>query len=50
VAEAVWSLYQRLIQRVGARPTLIERDDHIPPFGELLLERDRAQNLMETLS
>jgi len=50
VAEAVWSLYQRLIQRVGARPTLIERDDHIPPFGELLLARDRAQNLMETLS
>jgi uncharacterized protein (UPF0276 family) len=50
VAEAVWSLYQRLIRRVGARPTLIERDDHIPPFGELLLERDRAQNLMETLS
>jgi uncharacterized protein (UPF0276 family) len=50
VAEAVWSLYQRLIQRVGARPTLIERDDHIPPFGVLLLERDRAQNLMETLS
>lgn len=50
VAEAVWSLYQRLIQRVGPRPTLIERDDHIPPFGELLLERDRAQNLMETLS
>lgn len=50
VAEAVWSLYQRLIQRVGPRPTLIERDDHIPPFGELLMERDRAQNLMETLS
>jgi uncharacterized protein (UPF0276 family) len=50
VAEAVWSLYQRLIQRVGARPTLVERDGHIPPFGELLLERDRAQNLMETLS
>lgn len=49
VAEDVWSLYQRLIQRVGPRPTLIERDDHIPPFDELLLERDRAQSLLEAL-
>jgi uncharacterized protein (UPF0276 family) len=50
VAEPVWALYQRLIQRVGPRPTLIERDDHIPPFGDLLLERDRAQTLLEGLS
>jgi uncharacterized protein (UPF0276 family) len=50
VAEAVWALYQRLIQRVGARPTLIERDDHLPPFTELLLERDRAQAMLEALS
>jgi uncharacterized protein (UPF0276 family) len=35
---------------VGPRPTLIERDDHIPAFGELLLERDRAQTLLEGLS
>ncbi|WP_296261072.1 MULTISPECIES: DUF692 domain-containing protein [unclassified Pseudomonas] len=47
VAEQVWALYQRLIQRVGRRPTLIERDGHIPPFAELLLERDRAQSLLE---
>jgi uncharacterized protein (UPF0276 family) len=40
-------LYLRLIQRIGARPTLIERDDHLPPFAELLLERDRAQALLE---
>ena len=49
VAEPVWTLYQRLIQRAGPRPTLIERDDHIPPFNELLLERDRAQSLLEGL-
>lgn len=47
VAEPVWALYRRLIRRVGPRPTLIERDEHIPPFGELLLERDRAQSLLE---
>ncbi|TDV72438.1 DUF692 domain-containing protein [Pseudomonas sp. LP_7_YM] len=50
VAEAVWALYQRLIQRIGPRPTLIERDENVPAFGELLLERDRAQSLLEALS
>ncbi|HXR02115.1 MAG TPA: DUF692 domain-containing protein [Pseudomonas sp.] len=50
VAEAVWALYQRLIRRVGPRPTLIERDDHLPPFVELLLERDRAQSMLEAQS
>lgn len=46
IAEAVWALYERLIRRVGARPTLIERDDQIPPFGDLLNERDRAAALL----
>jgi uncharacterized protein (UPF0276 family) len=49
VSEGVWALYQRLIQRIGTRPTLIERDDHLPPFTDLLLERDRAQALLETV-
>lgn len=47
VADPVWLLYQRLIDRVGPRPTLIERDDDIPPFAELMLERDRAHHLLE---
>lgn len=46
VAAEVWSLYERLIDRVGGRPTLIERDDHIPAFDILLAERDRAQALL----
>lgn len=49
VADAVWQLYQRLIARVGPRPTLIERDDQLPSFTELLLERDRAQSMLEVL-
>jgi uncharacterized protein (UPF0276 family) len=49
ITEGVWALYHRLIQRIGARPTLIERDDHLPSFAELLLERDRAQALLESL-
>ncbi len=36
----MWSLYERLIARIGARPTLIERDEHVPSFAELLAERD----------
>ena len=46
VAEPVWELYERLIARIGPRPTLIERDDNIPPFGELFMERTRASAIM----
>lgn len=42
VTEAVWSLYAELIARIGTRPTLIERDDNLPTFSELLIERERA--------
>ena len=50
IAESVWTLYRRLIQRIGARPTLIERDDHLPEFQELLVERQRAQEVLEPTS
>jgi len=46
VSEVVWDLYARLIRRVGPRPTLIERDDNIPSFAELMAERDRAHQLL----
>ncbi len=46
IAEDVWSLYRRLIERIGLRPTLIERDDHIPDFDVLLAERNRAQTVL----
>ena len=45
VAEAVWALYRRFVERAGPRPTLIERDDRLPPFGELMAERDRAASI-----
>lgn len=47
ITAAVWALYQRLIERIGARPTLIERDDQLPSFAELLDERDCAQRLLD---
>jgi uncharacterized protein (UPF0276 family) len=43
---AVWSLYERLIARIGPRPTLIERDDKLPAFEELLQERSRAHEIL----
>jgi uncharacterized protein (UPF0276 family) len=46
IADAVWTLYAQLIQRVGPRPTLIERDDAIPSFGQLMAERNRAHEML----
>jgi uncharacterized protein (UPF0276 family) len=46
VAAEVWALYERLVARIGPRPTLIERDDKLPEFATLLAERDRAHALM----
>ena len=48
VALAVWALYERLVARIGPRPTLIERDDRLPPFAELLIERSQAHALLQT--
>jgi len=39
----VWELYAYALQRLGPRPTLIERDDAIPPLPELLAELDQAR-------
>jgi uncharacterized protein (UPF0276 family) len=46
VSEPVWRLYQRLVGRIGARPTLIERDADIPAFADFLVERNRAHVLI----
>jgi uncharacterized protein (UPF0276 family) len=43
VAAPVWKLLDRLLSRVGPKPVLVERDGNIPPFEELLAERNRAQ-------
>ena len=43
VAPEVWALYRRLVRRIGARPTLIERDGDVPAFTDLLAERNVAE-------
>jgi hypothetical protein len=46
IADDVWHLYERVIERTGPRPTLIERDDNLPPFSELMRERDHAHRVL----
>jgi uncharacterized protein (UPF0276 family) len=45
VVPAVWELYAEAIARFGPVPTMIERDDHIPPLADLIAELDRARHL-----
>lgn len=46
VRSEVWTLYERLIGRIGPRPTLIEWDSNIPALSVLLDEADRADRIM----
>jgi uncharacterized protein len=46
VAPEVWALYERVIARIGPKPTLVERDDKLPAYAELDRERERAAALL----
>ncbi|RXJ72704.1 hypothetical protein CS022_13780 [Veronia nyctiphanis] len=43
VCNGVWDLYAYALKRFGEVPTMIERDDNIPPLKELLDELDTAR-------
>jgi uncharacterized protein (UPF0276 family) len=43
VIDAVWELYAYTIRRLGPVPTMIERDDRIPPLAELVEELEVAR-------
>jgi hypothetical protein len=47
VADAVWSLYRRTLDRLGPRPTLIERDHDVPSLDVLAAEATRARRAMQ---
>jgi uncharacterized protein (UPF0276 family) len=47
VAPPVWDLYRATIERVGAKPTLIEWDTDLPHFEVLLDEAAKAQSVLE---
>jgi uncharacterized protein (UPF0276 family) len=46
VSPAVWRLYRRVVERIGPRPTVLERDGAIPCFAALLDERAHAHTLL----
>lgn len=45
VCDAVWELYAYAMERLGSVATMIERDEKIPPLGELLTELHCARVL-----
>lgn len=45
VSDPVWVLYQRTLEHFGPVATLLERDDHFPPFEALLEELQKARAL-----
>jgi uncharacterized protein (UPF0276 family) len=48
VPPSVWSLYEVALRHVGPVATMIERDDDIPPLGDLLEELDMARSISAT--
>jgi len=47
VADAVWDLFERVVERAGAIPTLIEWDSEIPEWPRLAAEAAAAQDILE---
>lgn len=47
VRNEVWALYEYTIKKIGAKPTLIERDSNLPAFDEVMAERARAQAVLD---
>lgn len=45
IIDPVWDLYAAAVQRFGLTSTLIERDDKIPFFSDLLKELEHAQKI-----
>ncbi len=49
VIDPVWSLYEAALHRFGPISTMIERDDNIPSFEELLAELEMARKIAGSL-
>lgn len=45
VCNPVWELYGEALRRCGAVPTMIERDDRIPPLADLVAELETARRI-----
>ncbi|MGM9452047.1 MNIO family bufferin maturase [Legionella bozemanae] len=49
VIQPVWNLYAAALQRLGPISSMIERDDNMPPFAELLAEINQARRIAESI-
>lgn len=49
VAEPVWALYVETVSKSGALPSLIEWDNDLPPFEDLMAEAARAGRILDAL-
>ncbi len=47
VVGAVWELMRATVRTLGPRPTILERDDHIPPLAEVIAEAAQAQEILD---
>jgi uncharacterized protein (UPF0276 family) len=47
VVPSVWLLLEQALDLFGHRPVLVERDANIPPFAELISERQTAQGYLD---
>ena len=50
VDESVWKLLETAVSILGPKPVLLERDDNVPAFGELMEERNRAYAMLTNTS
>lgn len=48
ICPQVWSLYQYAIDLYGARPSLIEWDQDLPPLSVLLEQKDKISHILKT--
>jgi len=49
VADPVWSLFSRVVECLGPKPTLIEWDTDVPPLETLVTEAAKARAVMAPL-
>ena len=50
MADPVWALYERVIERAGGRPTLIEWDNDVPEWPVLAAEARLADAVLARLA
>lgn len=49
IAGDVWELFQTAVRIVGPHPTIIERDEHVPPFEVIQKEISMAQEILDVV-